>query len=135
MTLVQTATATPMSWIRRVRVISLLGAGLALGACDGPRPVADEADAADTSDSCWLHDCPSDPGAQECGTCTHPGQDHECPVGFVCSCTAVCVKGPRSYDAGVVCGADAGVDDAGTAGPDAQTYDWPDCDMAHLPGT
>lgn len=80
---------------------------------------------------CWIHDCPSDPAADQCGACKHPGVDTECPPGFVCSCNAECVKGPRSYDGGVACGTDAGVDDT----PDAQTYDWPACDEAHIPGT
>jgi hypothetical protein len=91
--------------------------------------------------SCWIHDCPGDPGATVCGVCFHHFADEECSPGFVCSCELQCVKGPRSYDAGVCssdhldAGVDSGVVDAGGATPDAQHHDWPACDDRHLPGT
>lgn len=78
---------------------------------------------------CWNFDCPTDPGAAECGTCTQAGHDVECPPGFVCSCSLTCVRGPRAYDGGVAC-------DAGTLErPDAAVMEWPACDMRHPPGT
>jgi hypothetical protein len=80
---------------------------------------------------CWIYDCPSDPGSDVCGTCVHPGWDSECTPGFVCSCSAICVKGPRSFDGGV-CLSDAGPADPGAS--DARLYDWPVCDDHHLPG-
>jgi hypothetical protein len=65
-----------------------------------------------------------------CGTCVLPGDDTECPPGFVCSCEAVCEKGPRSFDARA-CAPDAG---AAVIEPDARMYDWPACDTSHQPG-
>jgi len=101
-------------------------ASIALAACEeAPPPLGPSG-----LPYCWIHDCPTDPGAEVCGTCVHPGMDTECPPGFVCSCTTECVKGPRSYDGGS-CSADAGVSDL----PDARLYEWPDCDREHLPGT
>lgn len=80
--------------------------------------------APDATPSCWIHDCPTAPGSDTCGACVHPGFDTECPAGFVCSCFSVCVKGPRSQDAGY-CAPDAG---AALPDPDARMYAWPVCE-------
>ncbi len=77
---------------------------------------------------CWNFDCPGDPEATTCGTCTQSGNDRECPVGFECSCELECLRGPRSYDGGVC---DAGTTDR----PDAMVSEWPACDRRHPPGT
>lgn len=88
-------------------------------------PVSDAGEPQDALPSCWNFTCPDDPTATTCGTCRHPLNDLECVPGFVCSCTAVCVKGPRSYDASPACYRDAG------PGIDAAVYDWPACDDRH----
>jgi hypothetical protein len=113
--------ATGVSWFALALAISLAGCALP----------ADAGDASpDGLPSCWIHDCPGDPGATECGTCVDQGHDTECPPGFVCSCDLTCVKGPRSYDGGSCAPQDAGVSTV-----DAGTFDWPACDDSHLPGT
>jgi hypothetical protein len=104
---------------------SALALAIWIGAC------ASNASTPDAIPSCWINACPGAPSSETCGTCVHQGDDTECPPGFVCSCSAVCVKGPRSYDAGV-CAADAGPE---PSGPDARMYEWPACDTSHLPGT
>jgi hypothetical protein len=109
--------ATSMSWICAFALIS---------ACDAGPPENEQG-----IPYCWIYDCPTDPGAETCGTCSHPGNDRECTPGYVCSCHSECVKGPRSYDGGVCALADGGVEPP----VDANQYVWPECDEAHIPGT
>ena len=118
-------------------VLVMLAAMGALGACGSggdtnPAECRDPANGIDSGlPSCWIDDCPDDPGAEICGSCVNPGHDVECPPGFVCSCGTQCVRGPRSYDGGASClpfpPADAGPD------PDARIYTWSECDQRHLP--
>jgi hypothetical protein len=107
----------------RMRRTVLIMALLMGAACEGTSEGPDSGP--DALPSCWIHDCPSDPGAFECGTCSHHFADHECPPGFVCSCGLICVRGPRLPDGGVcIADWDAGLD---PTEPDAAIFDWPIC--------
>ena len=130
---------------RRMR--RTLPAGIAvavvLASCSFDPPVI-SADApwfnGDGEPYCWIFECPFDIGATECGTCTDPLVDTECPPGFICTCARTCIKGPRSADAQPGCLPDAApAADAAPSTPDAAPlpdalqYDWPACDMGPIP--
>jgi len=99
------------------RIAPAIALVLGLGACAGNNVNPD------ATPSCWIYSCPGAPSSETCGMCLHQGADTECAPGFVCSCDAICVKGPRSFDAGA-CAPDAG---PAPSGPDARLYDWPAC--------
>jgi hypothetical protein len=120
---------------------------LALAGCSFEDPAPTAADApwlnGDGEPYCWVFECPFDIGATECGTCTDPLVDEQCPPGFICTCARTCIKGPRNADAQPGCLPDAAMPDAPPADaapgpdaappPDALEYDWPACDMGPIP--